>query len=437
MGLTGRVVSVSLAAILLAAPASAQIDNPSASTPTTLYYHIFDTFNTFVINTQPMDVSFFEVGGTSFPTVSGTPANEAMGAQWDFNTIYGTSTAGPVEYGFIENGKPRFHHERGIAADVEIDTSVQPVSYLYIDVRDVTGQDEVSNILPELTVRFTMRTGDSPGTDADYDSGNLIMHGQKTATVCADGESDPAPAEQLCSDVVANASEVLVPDAEGIVEFAVPLELEMGTIPKGDAFNMRIDWWQEEPSGQVCGEDQCAEGYMRLAADQDHLPRLEMNIVNPVYIEFIHPQVAAGTLLIHTGANSPWGTYDLDTTNISVSVEGPTDPGTLERVVAQNQHVHGLHDQAAEITYLWRFREADAEKGEYTIKLEVPNQAGTATATGQAGFTIDGKKAYGVDDTGEVVPESDQETSSDKSSPGPGALIVIPLAVALLRRRSP
>lgn len=434
MNLLGRGSAVLMASLLLVAPAGAQIDNPRASTPTTLYYHIFDTFNNFVINTQPMDVSFFEVGGTSFPTVTGTAANEVMGAQYDFNTIYGTSTAGPVEYEFIENGKPRFHLERGIAADVQIDTSVQPVSYLYIDVRDLTGQDEASNVLPQLTVRFTMRTGDQPGTQADYDGGDLIMHGQKTATVCADGTTAAAPAEEACTQAVSGLHDVLLPDADGIVEFAVPMEVEMGTIPAGDAFNVRIDWWQEDPAGAVCGEDQCAEGYLRLAADQDHLPRMEMSILNPVYIEFIHPQVAAGTLLIHAGVNSPWGTYDVAGDDIKLTIDGPSQPVDVQRVVAQNQHVHGFHHKAAEITYLWKFRNEGAATGDYTITLEVPNAAGTATATGQAGFTVDGKRAYGVDDTGEVVPETKAEAV--KESPGVGLLVLPVLAALVLRRRS-
>lgn len=434
MNVPCRVSGVLVACLVVTAPVDAQIDNPSISTPTTLYYHIFDTFNNFVINTQPMDVSFFEVGGTSFPTVTGTPANEAMGAQYDFNTIYGTSTAGPVEYEFIENGKPRFHLERGIAADVEIDADVQPVSYLYIDVRDFTGQDEASNVLPELTVRFTMRTGDQPGRDADYDGGDLIMHGEKTATVCADGATAPAPAEEACTQALDGLHDVLLPDADGIVEFAIPMEVAMDTIPKEDAFNVRIDWWQEDAAGAVCGEDQCAEGYLRLAADQDHLPRLEMNVLNPVYIDFIHPQVAAGTLLIHAGVNSPWGTYDVDADSINLTIDGPSRPVDVQRVVAQNQHVHGFHHKAAEITYLWKFRQEEAATGDYTITLEVPNAAGTATATGQAGFTIEGKRAYGVDATGQVVPETEAEDGKD--SPGPGAvLFLVPALAALALRR--
>ena len=175
-----RVGALVVVGLLLAAPAQAQIQNPNESTPTNLYFHIFDTFNKFVVNTQPMDSTEFRVGGANFPTLVDTPINTLYGAQFDFNTVYGYSTAGPVEYGFTENGKPRMHPERGIAADVIIDTSVDPVVYIYGTLRDVTGNQNLANAMVDYTVRVQMREGDDPGRDADYDSGALIMGGEAT-----------------------------------------------------------------------------------------------------------------------------------------------------------------------------------------------------------------------------------------------------------------
>src|SRR4051812_34356005 len=113
-----------VAFLACALPVGAQVANPTQSTPTTLYFHIFDTYNPFPVNTQPMDVAFFDVSGSNFPTVA------SQG--YDFNTIRGFSTSGPVEYGFLENGRPRYHPERGIAADVKIDPDVQPQTFLYV-----------------------------------------------------------------------------------------------------------------------------------------------------------------------------------------------------------------------------------------------------------------------------------------------------------------
>jgi MYXO-CTERM domain-containing protein len=107
----------------------------------------------------------------------------------------------------------------------------------------------------------------------------------------------------------------------------------------------------------------------------------------------------------------------------------------LQQVVAQNQHVHGLHHLDAEITYLWKFRDENAPNGEYTITMQVPNLAGNAIATGTAGFKIEGKRAFGIADTGVEVPNTAADESSD--SPAVGFLAVLALAGAAIaiRRR--
>lgn len=434
--------AVGLSLLLAATPVQAQLSNPSASTPTTLYFHIFDTFNPFPINTQPMDVEYFDVGGTSFPTVSNTIVSQQIG-DYDFNTIYGFLTSGPVEYDFIENGRPRFHPERGIASDVRLDDQVQPTVYLYMDVRDLFSTDAspdfqdlgwggLPSALPSFTFRFEMRTGNSL-REEDLASGVVLMSGATTAHV-VDTHTLGAN-DVLAGQSAPDGTPILVPDESGIVEWAIPLTVDATFIPKTDAFHVRLDWFQN-PSGDPSTEDTVAQGQMRLVSDAAHLPRLEMAILNPVYIEYIHPEVAAGILLIHSCVNSPWGTYDVDVANISVSVDGPSVPAQLQQVISQNAHVHGLHDQCAEVTYLWRFRDEDAKNGDYAIRLEVPNLVGNAEASGQAGFTVEGKKAFGVDEQGNEVEPVD--TGSSKESPLPaGVLVGLGLvALAALRRRS-
>lgn len=430
-------LAVLLGMLLVATPAQAQLSNPNASTPTTLYFHIFDTFNPFPINTQPMNASFFEVGGTSFPTVSNTIVSQQVG-DYDFNTIRGFSTAGPVEYDFIENGRPRFHPERGIAADVQIDPAVQPVVYMYVDVRDLFSTEAeglgLPSALPSFTFRVAVRAGNGIGDDAALDAGALIMSGQATAHVVDTqmaGQNGP-----FAGQTAPDGTPIFVPDEYGIVEFAIPMDIAQPVIPKADSFNVRIDWYQN-PSGDAGSEDQLASGWMRLASDPAHLPRLEMAIMNPVYVEFIHPQVAAGILLIHTAVNSPWGTYDVGVGGMAVAIEGPSAPGELQRVVTQNAIVHGLHDSAAEVTYLWRFRDEGARNGEYVIRVEVPNSAGTATAGGTAGFTIEGKQAFGVDEQGEVIEPVQDKGSKDTPLPPASWLAAIVVALAaFLRRRA-
>jgi hypothetical protein len=415
---------------LLVPTAAAQLDNPTDSTPTTLYFHIFDTLNKFVINTQPMNAQYFEVGGSNFPTLTGTPVNTAYGVQWDLNTIYGTSTAGPVEYNVNENGKPRFHPERGIAADVIIDENVQPVVKLYVEVRDFVGLTFAPNVLPAYTFEVNMREGDDPGKDAVYDGGAIIMSGKETYHLC--GEGFMPGFGNVCSQASLDYP-MLVPDESGNIEVLIPLDIAQAKIPKVEAFNIRLDWYQLSEYGAT-EEDQFASGYMRFNATSDYQPRLEMNIMNPVYVEFLHPQVAAGTLLIHSGVNSPWGTYDVDAANMTVTIDGPSQPQDLKRVVSQNSHVHGLHDQAAEITYLWKFREEGAENGAYSISISVPNVAGTSSASAVGGFTLEGARAFGVDTEGKEVESSGEENS--KESPPAGVFVsLLALAFVAINRR--
>lgn len=434
MSLLGPLRAASLAAVLLLltiAPAQAQSARPDVSTPTTLYFHIFDTLNAFPINTQAPNTTFFQVGGTSFPTIA------AQG--YDFNTIYGFATPGPVEYNFIENGQPRFHTERGIAADIKVDDTVKPVAYMYLDVRDFLGLHLVGNALPSFTFHVEMREGNQVGSDSALDAKPLIMSSQLTLDIL-DPRACPDPAVcQSGGGAVANQTNpvtghtIAVPDADNIVEFRIPLDIANPTIPKADAYHMRIDWYQN-PTGDPSQDDQFAEGYMRLASDSRHHPRLEMAILNPIYIEYIHPQVAAGILLIHTCVNSPWGTYDADVANMTVAMTGPSQPTNLQEVVSQNTHVHNLHDKCAEVTYLWRFRDEDAKNGDYAIQVKVPNLAHSAMAIDAAGFKIDGKQAYGIDQNSKTIaPVSD---TGAKSSPAAGlAVLATALGAALLVRR--
>jgi hypothetical protein len=431
------------------AAAQDTIDNPSESTPTTLYLHIFDTFHKFVINTQPMDAEFFELGGTNFPTISGTAVNSATGNDFDLNTIYGYSTAGPVEYDFIENGRPRFHPERGIASDVLLDRSVAPLAYIYLDVRDVIGNDAAPNYLPNFNVRVVVQEGDDPGRDADLDLGRDIMSGDVIFDL-ADGDfnanaffTEPTPIPVVPgNDVIAGTggtnpitgNQMLLPDENGIVEVVIPMSVLEDKISKVDAFNIRIDWYQTVDG--IVDDDQVAEGYFRLSATPEQVPRLEFAITNPVYLSFIHPQVAANTLLIHAGANSPWGTYDLDLENVELKITGPATPQSIRKVLSSNEHVHGLHDQDAQLTYLWDFRDEGAPDGEYTIHMSVTNDAGSAVATGTAKFIIEGETATGIDTDGNIVePTLD---SGDVEAPGVGALGALALlgaALVLARRR--
>ena len=432
--LRGGRLALAVALAALAVPVAVSQEAPAVSTPTALYFHIFDTFNRFPINTQAQDVAFFQVGGTSFPTVA------SQG--YDFNTIYGFSTAGPVEYDFIENGRPRFHPEHGIAADVLLDSSVQPVAHLYFDVRDVYEEDYAPMAMPTLTVRITVRSGDDFGDEAKLDAGTVLIEGRRTVHL-VDVAVCPAPAActspvnpALANQSAPDGTPFLVPDASGVAEMAIPLEIASESISRAEAFNVRVDWWQD-PGGAV-GEDALSTGYVRLAADAAHRPRIDLAVTNPISVEYVHPQVAGGVLLVHTAALSPWGTYDVDVDNLTLAVDGPSKPLTVERFVVQNAHSHGAHDAAAEVSFLWRFRDEGAAPGDYRIRVEVPNLQGTARAEGGAGFHVDERKAYGTTEAGEVLEPLAVEEAQNESPAGALLAALSGLAIAAFaRRRAP
>ncbi|MES2154231.1 MAG: hypothetical protein V4510_03770 [bacterium] len=420
---------------------------PNKSTPTTLYFHIFDTFNAFPINTQvPQPDGFFKVGGTNFPTID--DKGQSGQANYDFNTIYGFATSGPVEYNFIENGQPRFHPERGIARDVVIDPKVTPYAYIYVDVRDFLGTNSDPNLLPKFTVRLYVRDGNVIGPDSNLDANPTIMQGIYTAYLWSEKSAPPfgeSVQDPNCNnpDEPSGTCKVLW-SPTGIIEYKIKLNFvkdpSKPLITKADAYNVHLDWYQD-PDGTH--PDQFSEGYMRLVSTNVYHPRIVMAINNPVYMEFIHPEVAAGILLIHTAENSPWGTYDIDVQNMTVEVTGPSTPRELPVVVAQNSHVHNLHDKPAEVTYLWRFRADDAtvegggaKEGDYKIHVTVQNRNHTATASGDASFHVDARSAYGVDEGGRVVVNTITEEGG-KSSPGAGLLVIVVLVggAIVIRRR--
>ena len=411
---------------------------PNVSTPTSLYFHIFDIFNNFPINTQVPHPGFFQVGGTNFPSL----VEPNTGQNYDFNTMYGYSTSGPVEYNFIENGQPRFHPERGIANDIRIDDQaatpcgdvvVPACVHIYVSLRDATGGTS-TNFMPKYTFKVEMRELNVLGDTAALDAAPMIMHGELAYHLASKDFAS-------LNDTVPPGDTVHIrtPNADGVIEYAIPMTIEGTKITKSDGYHMHIHWFQD-PSPDASHQDQAAEGYMRLVMDEKYHPRLDLSIKNPVYIDFIHPEVAAGILLIHSAENSPWGTYDIDVQNITVDVkdaDGNHVDAGLQQVTSQNSHVHNLHNKSAEVTYLWRFRDENAKDGTYTITLKVQNVAHTATATDTAQFVLEGKKAYGIAQNGETVTPAPDPAGEGKSSPGAGLLVLgtaFGLALAMRRR---
>ncbi len=415
-----------LVALLLVSGSVAQstIDNPDASTPTTLYFHL-DAHQDFPINTQLPDDRYAK--GSSRGVLASTTTCSPDGApgqvDQSHHTVYGFSTPGYVEYDFEEQGGPRIHPERGLAYDVELDTSGM-TGYWYlktnVDAEQSGGLNDVPVLVPKVVVEFTMRTGDAVSFGAEaYNAGQLIASGTSEPVDLYPDESNPAYRPQ--------------PDGSHVYEIPVPMGFEKDTL-KADGedggYNLRVDVYTEIPG---CDQDNSfMPGSVEIFTAPDYRPRLELAIFNPIQIEFIHPQFIGADLLIHTALNSPWGNYDVDESEggISMVVTGPTPANSVQPVAfEQRHHEHGFHFEPVDVTYQWDYAADDAEAADYQLLVTVWNDQRTAFATGSA--TIDIASMTATDDEGNMVH---QQELDEQETPMPLGLAVLALALFLARR---
>lgn len=436
-----RVALVALAALLVAPPALAQdvgIDNPAAPTPTTLYFHL-SAYQDFPINTQLPDDRFSQETsrGLTAPTTSCVPEEDGVTTQASksFHTFYGFSTPGYVEYDFTEQqgttgqSGPRIHPERGLAGDVQLASDEPAHVYWYLKTQSTGGDrrtpedlENLPTLVPEASVRATIRTGDEVSIGAAaYNDGELI----------AQGTSEPvllAPVE----------SEHYLPQEDGshVYEFKVPLEFSRQEILEDEAYNVRVDVFLDVPPCDEDPDESLMPSNVEVYTSPDLRPRLEWSIMNPLEILYIHPEPVGDELILHTGFNSPWGNYDVDEGpgGVEVAIEGPSPAQNVVRAaVVQRTHEHGYHFEPVDMTYVWPYQDEDAENGEYLITVTARNDQGTAQAVGKAIFNVGPN--VGVDTDGNEVSHKTDDDSQGTPALGPvAALGLLGLAVALRRR---
>jgi hypothetical protein len=428
-------IGLFVALLLASSGASAQsstIDNPDEGADTTLFFHL-DANQDFPINTQPPDDKFAKgsTRGVLASTTTCSPDGSPGQASQDHHTVYGFSTPGYVEYEFTEDGGPRIHPERGLAYDVELDTSTDMTGYWYLKttVDQEQGPTEVNNLpvlVPQVTVQFTMRTGDQVSFGAEsYNDGQIIAKGQSVAVDLLPSDQNPNYRPQE--------------DGSHVYEIPVPMEIEMDTIPsekKTGSYNMRVDVFTDVPGCDSDSDSTFMPGSVEVYTSPEYRPRIELAIMNPVRIDYIHPQFIGDDLLIHTSLNSPWGNYDVDEGEggISMNVTGPTAGDTVFRVAfEQRHHEHGYHFQAVDVTYQWDYEADQADPDLYELVVTVWNDQHTAFATGTA--TIDVGSLTATDDEGNLVQ---QLQSEDQESPGINFIPILALlcAATLVIRRS-
>jgi hypothetical protein len=371
-------------------PAHAVVDNrePLESTPTTLYFHVAG-FQDFPINTQrPHDNYTTDViFGPGTNSVSCIHATQTTSSQ-EFHTFYGFLSPGYVEYDYIEDGKPRYHPERGISFDARFDPEFAFKVHWFMEGQATTLEldpdpNQHPAPIPQVTARATMRGGDLASIQNQaFNAGELLAQGragpfQLVGTNSAAINGPLAPLTQPNGTLLVHTS----PSGAPLYEFVVPLEQAAESIHHGIGANIRIDVYVDNPACNA-DEGKLMPNLVRAHTSKDFRPRLELAILNPLRIETLHPEfLGDGSLAFHTAMNSPWGNYDVDEQDIRLEITGPTAAKSLLLAdLVHRTHDHGRHQEAVEATYEWNYASDGAQDGLYTVTLTVANDQGTAEA---------------------------------------------------------
>ncbi len=450
MSFSRALLVTGLAALVLAPYASAQeagLRNPNASTPTVLYFHL-NGFQDFPINTQKPDDRYAASEGIGLQTHStscvGDPTGQANLLDKSWHTYYGYSSPGYVEYNFEEDGKPRYHPERGFSFDVNVDTGQPWTLYWYLETSTtLPGGDpdpnQVPVILPQVSVKATIRTGDGISVgDESFNAGDVVAEGIA------------GPADLIPTSPTGGVTYQQI-DGRHVYGFPITLDIKQPNIPKATGYNVRIDVYMDNP---FCNDPQNGyfmPNFVHVHTSSEARPRMELAITNPIRIEYIHPQFVGDDMVIHTSMNSPWGNYDVDEGpgGIELKVSGPSPATSLAQAAfVQRHHEHNYHQQAVDSTYVWPYKQDRAADGLYTVDLSVWNDQRTAQAFGTAQFEIGSGLVLGcggVTDADQATENCEEDIQEDgatqsKDSPGIGALALVGAlagaALVALRRRA-
>ncbi|MES2154346.1 MAG: hypothetical protein V4510_04350 [bacterium] len=425
------------------------LQNPAGPSPLSLFFHIAD-FQDFPINTQEPAKDFVAESGAGITTSSTSCLPPSPGGTGQaYHTLHGFSTPGFVEYQYIENNRPRFHPERGLSYDLELAGDTMTMHW-YLSTQtgapSAGGQDPDSApiVMPQVVVAATMRTGEAIQIDGGgYDTGALIASGQSAPALLA-GPASPMVSPQLNWTTV---------DGANVYEVTVPLHIAQHTIPKEGGFALRVDTYLMVPG--PCSDP--SAGYLmpnvvRVHSSPGFRPRLQLQLMQPIRIEYLHPQFVGEQLYLHTSANSPLGNYDVDANHTTIAISGPTAASSVYRgATVQRTHDHGAHTQPVDITFVWPFAHDGGAPGDYVVTMETWNDQHTAVARAEARFTLgdelqvtrcgglnateyaashDGCKTEYQDSQGNAITPT-------QKAPSAGVLVVALLAglAALARRR--
>lgn len=417
MKLARRTLTLAVLGLLVfAIPASAQdglapgIYNPNESTPVHMYFHV-NGIQDFPVNTQPPDDKYQQSEGLGTITHSqGCQDVPGFGlVSKTQHTFYGYSSPGYVEYDFDEGGKPRYHSERGISYDVQMDQSKDIEFTYYMESQLYGGDSNGANpnglplVTPQVVLRATVREGDdiSVGHTA-LNEGRIIAQGQ-TAPHDLTG---PAFTDTEEVQVVRAGNPTASESAGYVYKFNLKLPVDIATINKDESYNVRIDVFQTFgglPCEDVQNDAYFMTDHLRVHTSPEFRPGMTWHAMNAIRIEYLHPQFIGDDLVIHTSSNSPWGNYDVrgdkddeSQGGLSVEVKGPSIPVSFNQVaLTARTHEHDHHTEAVDATWVWEYKKDGAKDGLYTITMSVKNDQETAEAVAIAQFEVGSGKIVG------------------------------------------
>lgn len=379
-----------LLALVLAVPQAAgqDADAPvAASVPTDLYFHLI-SIQDFPINTQQPPPERREevawgIGAHTLSCLGDTDPPYVGALEHAYHTMRGYANPGPVDYVYVENGQPRLYPERGVRGNVTIDSAYPASAQWFLIARAATEPNVPGPVVaPSVAVRVTVRTGNALSIDdGSYDAGTLILQGQSESVTLLNGlalRRDGSASEQV------RASQV---DGTWVYGFDIPLTMESPTIPASEGYNVRVDTFVDVPG---CHEPQTTGTVMpnvlNAYLDAKHQPRLHVAVVNPIRIDFLHPQIVGDDLLVHAQMRSVWGDHDLPRSGWTLDVQGPIGAGfqLQPKVPRSHCHCYGEDAPALGATYVWKG--GANVPGHYDVQFTVANLQATATATASTAF---------------------------------------------------
>ena len=368
-----RLAALVALALLPAAAAQVGITNP-ADGPATLYFHLMG-FQDFPINTQvPANESYEEEGGVGLATstLSCLPAGPMVNPDQEFQTYYGYSTAGYVEYDYRGMGLTQTWPERQMGYNLVLDAGVPPILVWYVEA--TTGlTPEPPQVLPNVVVQATLRIPEGISVDdSNYNKGPVI----------AMGRSEPA----LLAGTSSQGVEYANVDGRHVYGFRVPLDLQETNVG-ATGYVLRIDMFLDNP---LCGDP--SQGYLmptglRPYTDPDHRSRITTAALEPLRITSLRPMVNGSVVEVHGSVQSVWGNYDVDEGNLALRIEGPQTNLVLPpRQVRQLSSVHGHHDEPVNVTWTWD--RSETPDGLYRLVFEADNDQRTAAARAVAAVEL-------------------------------------------------